>query len=594
MSVFRVQDKTPEVYTSTSRDFQLIGRLYDCIINGIKFDTDSILDIINTDSIDSRLLKLLQTKIGFFSSKDITDESLRYVLKAFPEIIKHKGSLKSIKQAVCTFLKLNGIKSNVYINITNNSLSNPYTVEIGVDDSIKNTYILNEIFKYILPTGYAISYIYHKDFDKANLILESKISANIIIVKDSVSSLIRGNYISYSNQIEDKLLGSVGETQISSPYDIVYMGSIDSVSKLPQYFENESFHVGEVYGVYSGTSYSDFTVTYYVYEYDYVNNTYIWSQMSSGRSYNVFNSSEYGYFNSSDGNFYSEKSSYYEEDSTYIHSGVHISDDSNPESAKFSMDNKKTFLIDSNNGLIWTIDQDQESWVSHDVKSFGEKFYGGDPNTENVIIIPNKNSKIFRDSNLEYRVDTAFWEAEFGPDNTYVWSKYVGDITPEVIDSATTIIENDPFSAKIISNKDNFIYTDNSYWCFSSLTSMWENANIVHIDGNPNSGATIVPNIDVHVYNEVKSWTAIIDEYSDMVSPLDEKVLYIDNSTGNGFKYNQDAGVLEEVMHFMKANNVSEIRTDELEYLMESSLIEPAFRDNSTIFTDRYGNLFLL
>ena len=61
MSLFRIQDKTPEVYTSTSRDFQLIGRLYDCIINGVKFDIDSILDIINTDFIDSKLLKLLQT-----------------------------------------------------------------------------------------------------------------------------------------------------------------------------------------------------------------------------------------------------------------------------------------------------------------------------------------------------------------------------------------------------------------------------------------------------------------------------------------------------------------------------------------------------
>ena len=181
MSIFRVQDKTPEVYTSTSRDFQLIGRLYDCIINGVKFDTDSILDIINTDNIDSRLLKLLQTKIGFFSSKDITDESLRYVLKAFPEIVKHKGSIKSIKQAVCTFLKLNGIKSFVYVNKVNNSLSNPYTIEIGIDSSIKDTYILDQILKYILPTGYSISYFYYNSYNRSDMILESKIGANIVI-----------------------------------------------------------------------------------------------------------------------------------------------------------------------------------------------------------------------------------------------------------------------------------------------------------------------------------------------------------------------------------------------------------------------------
>jgi hypothetical protein len=143
MSVFRVQDKTPEVYTSTSRDFQLLGRLYDCIINGVKFDVDSVIDVINTDNIDNKLLKLLQTKLGFFSSKDITDESLRYILKAFPTILKHKGSLKSIKQAVCTFLKLNGIKSKVSIRKVNNNLTSPYLIEISLDERIDNTYILN-------------------------------------------------------------------------------------------------------------------------------------------------------------------------------------------------------------------------------------------------------------------------------------------------------------------------------------------------------------------------------------------------------------------------------------------------------------------
>jgi hypothetical protein len=39
---------------------------------------------------------------------------------------------------------------------------------------------------------------------------------------------------------------------------------------------------------------------------------------------------------------------------------------------------------------------------------------------------------------------------------------------------------------------------------------------------------------------------------------------------------------------------VYEIDATELEYLMENRLIEPAFRDNNTIFTDKFGNLFLL
>ena len=50
MSVIRVQEMTPQVYTEDSRDFQLLSRLYDSVFNGVKFDTDSILSLIDTKS----------------------------------------------------------------------------------------------------------------------------------------------------------------------------------------------------------------------------------------------------------------------------------------------------------------------------------------------------------------------------------------------------------------------------------------------------------------------------------------------------------------------------------------------------------------
>ena len=590
MSVFRVQDKTPEVYTSTSRDFQLIGRLYDCIINGVKFDADSILDNINTDNIDSRLLKLLQTKIGFFSSKDITDESLRYILKAFPEIIKHKGSIKSIRQAVCTFLKLNGIKSTIYINKTNNSLSNPYTIEIGIDDTITNTYILDEILKYILPTGYTIMYTYHKDFDNMNLVLESKIGASIIIVKDSVSSLLRGNYISYTNDIENRLLGSIGETQISTPYDTTYKGALSDVSKLPQYTDDKSSHVGEIYSICNNSNYENISIVLYVYEYDYTLNDYTWNILNSGKSYNIFNSSKYGYYKESDGNFYENKESLYLADTAYFHSGLKISNSSDPESASISHDNSNVYLIDKNYNLMWFSENGiRPTWESKDVNTFGEKFVGNNPNEDYVKIVPKRDSVVLREKNEEYRIEEVVWTTKLGKDNEYAWVRYNGDISELEI---STRINGDPESAKILWNKDGFIYSDNSNWCLNSSNNDWEIATVVQIDGNPNFPVYIVPNIDVHVFNDTDSWTADT-LYTNLIQP-DSNVLYIDADTYNGYKFNSTTNSFEEVMHFMRADNIYEINMDELEYLIENGFIEPAFRDNSTIFTDRYGNLFLL
>lgn len=582
MSVFRVQEKTPEVYTSTSRDFQLIGRLYDCIINGVKFDTDSMLDVINTDNIDSRLLKLLQTKIGFFSSKDITDESLRYVLKAFPEIIKHKGSIKSIKQAVCAFLKLNGIKSTVYINKTNNSLSNPYTIEIGIDDSITNTYILDEILKYILPTGYTIMYTYHKDFDNINLVLESKIGANIIIVKDSLSSLVRGSYISYRNSVEDSLLGSIGETHVSTPYDTTYKGNLTSVTNLPFYTENMGSHVGEIYSISSGDSYNNLSIVFYRYEYDYSIDDYRWNLLDSGRNYNIFSSAVYGYYKESNDSFYENKSSFYAADTTYFHSGLKISDSSTPESAVILTSNLNTFLVDKTYNLIWS--NSGRSWTSSNFDNFGEKFVGNNPNEDYVKIVPKRDSVV-------WTIEEVVWTTKLGKDNEYEWVRYNGDISELEI---STRISGDPESAKILWNKDNFLYSNNSSWTFDDDNDSWEEVSIVYISGDPNISADIVPSNDVHIYNDAQaSWSPVIDNYSEQITP-NNSTLYVDIDTSNGYKYNFESNSFEEVMHFIKANNVCEIGVEELEYLIENGYITPAFMDNSTIFTDRYGNLFLL
>lgn len=597
MSVFRVQEKTPEVYTSTSRDFQLLGRLYDCIINGIKFDTDSILDIVNTENIDNKLLKLLQTKLGFFSSKDITDEALRYILKAFPTILKHKGSLKSIKQAVCTFLKLNGIKSKVYIRKINNNLTNPYLIEISLDEKIDNTYILNEILKYILPTGYIISYIYYKDFNNIDLTLESKIGANIIIVKDSVSSLVRGNYISYKNFIEDNLIGSVGETQVSSPYDISYMGYIDHISKLPVYTENESAHVGEVYCIYNhSTLEPNFNVSFYIYEIDEEDSQYKWKEINSNRDYNIFNSSVYGFYDEENDRFYSEKKSSYKEDIVYVPDGLKISDDSTPDAAVILTTNENTYLIDKSYNLIWSVDENSNTWVSHNFSDYGTEFDGGNPNNEYVRIVPKNGYVAYRNSFSEYAIKEAIWTTSLASQNMYSWDPIIldQDKINELHDSITVTIAGNPESAEILSNKDNFIYSLNSYWLYDNDNEEWVEANIAYINGNPNISVNVIPDENIKVYNELKSWSADIGEYIDQLSSLSDKILYIDSETSNGYKYNQEDNTFEEVLHFMRANNVYDINANELDYLIENGLIKPAFKDNITIFKDVYDNIFLI
>ena len=83
---------TPQVYSEESRDFQLLCRIGDFAFNEVKYETDSITNIINTDKIKDNILPLLQTKVGFFSNTtSLTSDELRLVLKIFPYIIKLKS-----------------------------------------------------------------------------------------------------------------------------------------------------------------------------------------------------------------------------------------------------------------------------------------------------------------------------------------------------------------------------------------------------------------------------------------------------------------------------------------------------------------------
>ena len=166
MSVFRLQSNVPDVYVDDSRDFQLFCRLYDCVFDGVKFDIDSMLNVLDTHSCNNLLLQLLQSKVGFFTSMDITSDELRVIIDAFPVIMKNKGSLTGIKQAINAFLKAKKMKTGAYVNVINESTDptvEPYVINIGIEADFTNTSLLDILFYYILPTGYIINYSFYTE-----------------------------------------------------------------------------------------------------------------------------------------------------------------------------------------------------------------------------------------------------------------------------------------------------------------------------------------------------------------------------------------------------------------------------------------------
>ena len=188
--MFRTQHSVPQVYVEKSRDFQLLGRLIDCLQAGVKFDIDTILDITSPMNIRDNLLQLLCTKVGFFPTIDIDANILKYIVAAFPYIMKYKGTVKAIEYAVRTIIKseYSTISQNsppVIEIYDSNDPNNPFTIVIYTNIGNYSIKALDEIMKYIKPIGYSYEIQSYASVDETIDTLEANDEVETTIVSNS-------------------------------------------------------------------------------------------------------------------------------------------------------------------------------------------------------------------------------------------------------------------------------------------------------------------------------------------------------------------------------------------------------------------------
>lgn len=216
MAVFKFTENTPEVYSNESRDFQLICRIYDCITNGLKFDIDSIIYTTNTSKCNSKLIELLKTKIGFFTDKEFLDTQLRSVLAGFLETVKYKGTKQALEYALLLYLKALNLYSTIKVNIVkkvyvNNKIDHnqSYLIQLGIQAQYQNTALLEEILKYILPTGFKYEIMFYVEPESA-IINKFKLNQKptVLFIKDIINSRIREAPYVYTGKYESALIDS--------------------------------------------------------------------------------------------------------------------------------------------------------------------------------------------------------------------------------------------------------------------------------------------------------------------------------------------------------------------------------------------------
>lgn len=162
MPILRYDEMVPEVYVQQSRDFQVLTRLLTLGLSSSKYFADKLKFQNSPQCIDDNLLVLLQEKVGFYTKKNFSTSELRSLLEVFYSLIRNKGSLSSIEQAIRLFFQIQNLNTNAYINIINKSDIDSYSIQIGIDSSIRDISLLQEILKYIIPTGYIISIFFYE------------------------------------------------------------------------------------------------------------------------------------------------------------------------------------------------------------------------------------------------------------------------------------------------------------------------------------------------------------------------------------------------------------------------------------------------
>lgn len=197
--MIRTQNKVPDYYVEKSRDFQVLCRILDFLLNSTKYNSESILRLTDTERAKDTVLPLIGDKFGIY---DKDAYSMREMLDALPCALKYKGSLHAVLTLVNAFLDSMDIFDYATVYVAKNKASAdeissilnrkvlPYSIIIILSSypNLTKLKILDTYLKMVIPTGVHLEYAFgyskrlldkyiHRDFVLLYYTNEVKINA---------------------------------------------------------------------------------------------------------------------------------------------------------------------------------------------------------------------------------------------------------------------------------------------------------------------------------------------------------------------------------------------------------------------------------
>lgn len=185
---------TPSIYSKESRDYQLIGRLYNAVFNYAKMSIDGMNNFPLSKDSDKRFLDLVAKTIGFESKHSYNTENLYALCSSFKKIVSHKGTKKAIEELLSVLLNSQNIdklfKVDVYTN-NNTGKFKPYSIVIYVPTELNDIIMLEDMMSYILPAGFVYE-IYVGDIEETDDVKNDfSFESSVTLVSGTSSQLSR-------------------------------------------------------------------------------------------------------------------------------------------------------------------------------------------------------------------------------------------------------------------------------------------------------------------------------------------------------------------------------------------------------------------
>ena len=151
--MINIKHQLPGIYYDASRDFQILGHLYEVVLNYSKTNADMLYFLPNGLTEDSRITEVLATTLGFKLRRNYDKAQLAALVSIFPQLLRIKGTKRAIDLVGDALVKASGVPGSFHSELKEQVL----IVKIPVE--LTDITLFMDLLPYILPFGISVSIV---------------------------------------------------------------------------------------------------------------------------------------------------------------------------------------------------------------------------------------------------------------------------------------------------------------------------------------------------------------------------------------------------------------------------------------------------